>query len=101
MCCKQIPLAEGVTAECKKGIPRPGFGQRMPAAIALLVCHLFFLGLDHTLYHISTHGTVLSGSQIAVVTLLQRYAQLTGNLVLETIQRALCLRYGCAVVLSA
>lgn len=67
MCCKQIPLAEGVTAECKKGIPRPGFGQRMPYAIALLVCHLFFLGLDHTLYHISTHGTVLSAGQVSIV----------------------------------
>ena len=69
-------------------------GTHLPLAVA---GHLPFLILDHFPDHLPADRTILSGCQIAVVTVRERNAQFAGYLKFKTIHSALCFRYCCFV----
>jgi len=52
--------------------------------------HLSLLLLDHPLYHIAANSSGILGRDIAVVTLLEIYAQLSGYLKLHLVQSLSC-----------
>jgi len=51
--------------------------------------HLSLLLLDHLLYHVAANPTCVFGRDVAVVTLLEVYAQLSGYLKLHLVQSLL------------
>ena len=55
--------------------------------------HLPLLGLDHFFDHIAPYGSVLLGSQIAVVSVREGDSQLAGNFKFKTIHSSFCFRY--------
>ena len=41
-----------------------------------LVCHILLVGFDHLLYHLTAYGAGLTAGQIAIIALLEVYADL-------------------------
>lgn len=68
-----------------------------PFSCVLFTCHLALLRLDHLLHHITSYRSVLLGSQVTVVTVCQRHADLACHLIFKTVKCSFCFRYCCSV----
>ena len=58
-----------------------------------LVCHILLVGFDHLLHHLTAYGAGLTAGQIAVISLLEVYADLGSCLHFEAIHCRACFRY--------
>lgn len=58
---------------------------------------LVLVGLDHLLDHLSADASSLTGGKVAVVALIEGYANFTGGFHLELIKGFLCLRNKCSI----
>ena len=52
--------------------------------------HTLFVSLDHLLHHTAAHGTGLTGCQIAVITLLEVYADFIGTFHFKLVKSLSC-----------
>ena len=73
--------------------------QRVLLAPAVLTGERLFVGLDHVLDHAAAHAAGLTAGKIAVVALLKVYADLVGDLHLETVHGPLASGTSCLVFL--
>ena len=48
-----------------------------------LVCHILLVGFDHLLHHLTAYGAGLTAGQIAVIALLEVYADLAAASILK------------------
>ena len=59
----------------------------------LLGLHLILVALDHLLNHLAAYRACLTGSEVAVITVLKVNAYFAGSLHLKLIKCFLCLGY--------
>lgn len=73
----------------------------LPFCLRAILFHAVFVGLDHLFDHLSADRTGLTGGQVAVVALLEVYANFVSSLHLKTIERFARLRDDAGITTSS